>query len=279
MGYFRSDNNKLKHKTTAFRSKFWLILDLVVVLFLLHTVSCKRDPITPDPAPRAMQVWLHHVNTTDKAQHFQNSYSGFELDVHFDTTAGTFIVKHNFSDTTTLTFSTWLSSITDPGRLGYWLDFKNLESWNKTAALAELLRIRQQFDLSHHPVVVESSCPACLPPFDTLNFRVSYYIPTFNPAELTEEEELAYRDFIEGNVLPYGIGTISAYSFQHSFMQKWFPDMNKLLWALDIFDPVEKDSVINEIRKDPTVEVLLVSENYPVSYRAGHTLFYNTIEK
>jgi hypothetical protein len=112
-----------------------------------------------------------------------------------------------------------------------------------------------------------------------LNFRVSYYIPTFNPATLTEEEELAYRDFIEGVILPNDIGTISAYAMQHDFMKKWFPDLNKLLWALDIFDPAEKDSVINEIGKDPTVEVLLVSENYPVSYRAGHILFYNTIEK
>jgi hypothetical protein len=277
-GHFSSDNKKLKNQTAFSGNRFWLTLNLGTFLLLLQTVSCTKDPITPNPVPRSLQVWLHHVNTTDKSQYFQNTYNGFELDVHFDTTAGTFIVKHDFNDTTTLTFSAWLTAITDPGRLGYWLDFKNLESWNKTAALSELLRIRTQFDLTHHPVVVESSCPACLPPFDTLNFRVSYYIPTFNPATLSEEEELAYRDFIEEAFLPYGIGTISGYSFQHGFMQKWFPDMNKLLWCLDVYDPAIKDT-ITKISKDPTVEVLLVSENYPVFYHNGHPLFYNIIEK
>jgi len=279
MDHLRSYKNNLKNRTTIFGNKFWLILNLAAFILLLQAVSCRKDFVSPEPVPRSMQVWLHHVNTIDKAQHFQNAYRGFELDVHYDTTVRTFIVKHDFNDTTTLTFSTWLNTITDPGRLGYWLDFKNLETWNKTAALAELLRIRKQFDLIYHPVVVESSSPGCLPLFDTLNFRVSYYIPTFNPATLSEEEELAYRDFIEGVVVQNGIGTISGYSIQHSFMQKWFPGMNKLLWCLDVFDPALKDSVITEIRKDPMVEVLLVSENYPVSYHTGHALFYNKIEK
>jgi hypothetical protein len=274
-----SDNNKFMYQTTISGNKFWLILNLVAFLFLLQTVSCRKDPITNDPAPRSLQVWLHHVNTTDKAQHFQNTYSGFELDVHYDTTVKTFIVKHDFNDTTTLTFSTWLNSITDPGRLGYWLDFKNLSLGNNNAALSELLRIRKQFDLTQHTIVVESSNPDCLSPFDTLNFRASYYIPTFNPATITEEEELSKRDIIEGFILQDGIGTISGYSFQHSFMQKWFPDMNKLLWYLDVYNPVLKDSVITETRKDPMVEVLLVSENYPLSCRTGPTLFYNIIEK
>jgi hypothetical protein len=269
----------LKNQTTFIGNKFWLILNLGSFLFLLNAVSCSDDPINPEPVPRSLQVWVHHVNSIERAQHFQNIYSGLELDVHYDTTVGTFIVKHDYADTTTLTFSTWLSSITNPGRLGFWLDFKNLASWNKTAALAELLRIRGQFDLTHNPVIVESSSPECLPRFDTLNFRVSFYIPTFNPETITKEEELAYRDFIEEGILSYDIGTISAYSFQHGFMRQWFPDMNKLLWCLDVTDPALKDSVISEIRKDPTVEVLLLSDIYPLSYHSVHTLFYNKIEK
>jgi hypothetical protein len=247
---------------------------------MIYLVSCQKDTIVPDPVPppppppRELQVWLHHVDDTLKSKQFQNSYSGFELDVHFDTLVHTFIVKHDFSETSTLTLSAWLSALNDPRSLGFWLDFKNLAEENKMAALAELIRLRNLFNLNQHIIIVESNSSSSLPPFDTLNFRISYYIPPFNPASLNAEEELSYRDFIDDAVSTDGIRTISGYSIQHSFMQKWFPGMNKLLWYLDTSDPVMKESVITEIRKDPTVEVLLVTEDYPLSYHINYPLGY-----
>lgn len=241
------------------------VLLLFTVFFLLHMVSCNKDPVEYSPVPRSLEVWLHRVNTIEKAQHFQDLYSGFELDVHFDTNAGTFIVKHDFTDTTTLTLSTWLGAIADPDKLGYWLDFKNLTEEIRIPALTELTRIRSAFGLTGNLIIVESSCPSCLPPFDTLNFRISYYIPTFDPSAITPGEELEYRDYIEGFVSQNDIGTISGYYYQHGFMHKWFPGMNKLLWYLDSTDPAVKDSIVAETKKDPSVEVLLVTENYKQS--------------
>jgi hypothetical protein len=248
--------------TGIIRSLQRLITILAGAWLILHTVSCKKDSTSPVPVKRTLQVWLHRVNTISKAQHFQNSYTGFELDVHYDTVVKTFIVKHDATDTSTLTFSAWLSAITDPGRLGYWLDFKNLDADNKDLALPELLRIRQNFGLDKKVIVVESSSPSSLIKFDTLNFCTSYYIPTFDPSGITQEEELSYMNFIDENTSPYRIGTISGYYNQHGFMQKWFPQMNKLLWYLDSTDPAIKDSIIRETRKDITVEVLLVAEDY-----------------
>jgi len=222
------------------------VLLLFTFFFLLHMVSCNKDPVEYTPVPRSLEVWLHRVNTIDKAQHFQDLYSGFELDVHFDTNAGTFIVKHDFAD------------------------FKNLTEDIRIPALAELTRIRSAFGLTGNLIIVESGCPSCLPPFDTLNFRISYYIPTFDPSAITPEEELEYRDYIEGFVSQNDIGTISGYYFQHGFMQKWFPGMNKLLWYLDSTDPAVKDSIVAETKKDPSVEVLLVTENYKQSNQDPH---------
>jgi len=241
------------------------IFILFTIFFLIHLYSCKKDTPDPDPPDRTLKVWLHHVDDTVKAKHFQNSYSGYELDVHFDTDVHTFIVKHDFNDTVTLTLSAWLDAITNPERLGYWLDFKNLAPWNEAEALTELLRIRQLHGLIHNLIIVESTTPNSLPRFDTLNFRPSYYIPTFNPSGITPEEEEQFYDFIEGSITSYGLSTISGYSFQESFMQKWFPDINKLLWFLDSVDPEVKDSIIEQTQKNPTVEVLLVAEDFPSS--------------
>lgn len=239
-----------------------LISGLALLFMLFLAFSCRKESIQPGPAPRDMQVWLHRVNWIGKAQEYQYAYSGFELDVRFDTLVNTFIVKHDEADTTTLTLSTWLSAITDPSRLGYWLDFKNLDSLNRDQALTELLRIRRNFGLTKEVIVVESSNPVNLINFNTLNFRPSYYIPTFNPDTLTSQQETELRDYTQSYITKSGIGTISGYSMQHSFMQKWFPDMNKLLWYLDSFDPAVKDSVIAATQKDPTVEILLVADYY-----------------
>lgn len=233
-------------------------------IMLLVIVSCEKNSQPPPvtPVQRTLQVWLHRVNSISKAQHFQYDYSGFELDVHFDTSARTFIVKHDATDTSTLTLSTWLSSITDPARLGYWLDFKNLDPTIKDPALAELLRIRQTFGLNTKTIVVESSNPSCLIKFDTLNFRPSFYIPTFDPSVTSPEDELVFKNFIQENISQSGIKTISGYSMQHEFMQEWFPTMNKLLWYLDSTDINAKNAIIAETEKDNTVEVLLVAVDY-----------------
>jgi hypothetical protein len=237
----------------------WITLVMFSMFMSWMISSCTKETETTD---REMKVWLHRVNTVSKAQHFQFSYSGFELDVHFDMSAGTFIVKHDAADTTTLTLEIWLSSITDPSRLGYWLDFKNLDSLNKGKALTEMLRIRQEFALTKETIVVESSSPVNLAGFSQLNFRTSYYIPFFYPDSITAEQETYYREEIGENINESGIQTISAYSLQHEFMKRWFTPMNKLLWYIDSYDPAVKDSVIAAIRKDPTVEILLVTENF-----------------
>ncbi|MDP4281155.1 MAG: hypothetical protein Q8867_03305 [Bacteroidota bacterium] len=244
---------------------FKLIFLSGIILLLLQITSCRKKDHEFYPKPsssRTLEVWLHRVDNIDKAQHFQYSYTGFELDVHFDTAIGTFMVKHDFEDTTHLLFTTWLSSLDDPGRLGLWLDFKNLSMDMRFAAQKELIRIRNEFNLKRHPIVVECCNPDCLAPFDTLNFRPSFYLPTFDPDTLTEAEEQSYKNWISSYISKDHIQTISAYYFQHSFMKNWYPSLNKLVWYLDSTDPVVKDSIISQARKDTTIEVMLVAEDY-----------------
>lgn len=254
-------NNCLNHLnfflSTALKAVF-----LILIIWGLNTSCQHKDDIVPIEPNRSLLVWLHRVNTIDKARHFQNQYPGFELDVHFDTSVNTFFVRHDFTDTTTLTLATWLGALEKPEQLGYWLDFKNLSQANGPKALAELVRIRNFFHLGQNPIVVESSDPATLPSFDTLNFRISFYIPTFDPETLTPSEEQMYIDYIHAGVISNNIPTISGYHFQHTFMQNNFPDLNKLLWYLDSFDGTLKDSVISLTSKDPAVEILLVAEDF-----------------
>ena len=254
---------KRYRRTGIFYCYFRLLNVLILFFLLLVVVSCRKNSESIVPGDESLKVWLHRVNTIDKAQHFQYLYTGFELDVNFDTVSGTFLVEHDITDSSTLTLATWFSSIYWPSRLSYWLDFKNLSPENKSAALSELLRIRTKFGLNKQLIVVESFNPENLTSFDTLNFRPSFYIPAFDPSTITQDEEIYFKDYIDQKISATGIKTISAYYMQHSFMKKWFPEMNKLLWYLDSYETVVKDSIIRETKKDKNIEVLLVGENYP----------------
>jgi hypothetical protein len=228
---------------------------------LLLMVSCSKDePAGPGPEHRELQVWLHRVNTIEKARFFRTSFTGYELDVRYNSDSGTYFVKHDAELPDTLRFTRWLAGFSHPEELSYWLDFKNLEPGIAPAAYTELIRIREQFGLERM-IVVESSSPESLVRFDTLNFFPSYYIPTFDPSAITPEQDTVYRDFIQSAVA-CGLSTISGYSMQLPFMQKWFPSFNKLSWYLDSTDPVLQDSVISEVKKDTTVYVLLITKDF-----------------
>lgn len=235
---------------------------LALMLTMLLFQACMKTDETPVPPPRQAEVWLHRVNSIAKAKAFRQAYPGYELDVHFDTVSGNYFVKHDFSAPPVLTLNEWLDSLPHPEALGLWLDFKNLSPAMASKAFAALMLTRETYHLTTRPVIVESSEAEALPLFDTLNFRVSYYIPWFDPSQLTPEEQESMALLISERVNLNHVGTISGYLVQKEFMTTWFPGMNKLLWYLDSVDPVKVDSVLRVVRKDPAVEVLLVAEDY-----------------
>jgi hypothetical protein len=252
----------------------WLILMAAFAIFLalvLSSSSCSKnqETIVPDTTS-GLQVWLHRVNSIEKAIHFRDQFQGYELDVHYIPDSGTFFVKHDAETPDTMKFIRWLAGFPHPEGLSYWLDFKNLQPDIAPVARAELIRICSLFGLTRR-IVVESSSPESVILFDTLNFLPSFYIPTFDPSSITPDEESYYQGFINDRVQQYGLRTISGYSMQLPFMQKWFPQLHKLTWYLDSTDPAIQDSIIAGVRKDTTVWVVLISENFsPLAEGSGH---------
>jgi hypothetical protein len=257
--YYHKIHPEEMRKGIVFTCSFMFALTGGVMLL---PVSCTKDePASSAPAPRELQVWLHRVNSIEKAQYFLASFTGYELDVRYNSDSGTYFVKHDAEVPDTLRLTRWLAGFSHPEGLSYWLDFKNLEPGIARAALDELLRIRNHYGLERM-IVVESGSAESLVVFDTLNFFPSCYIPTFVPSGITPEQEIQYRDFISSAVETWGLRTISGYSMQLPFMQEWFPSLHKLSWYLDSTDPVVQDSVISEVKKDTTVYVLLITKDF-----------------
>ena len=247
-------------------SFLYRISKTVIQVILLEVVfgACEKSDHYYSLLPESrMQDWLHSVNSLDKMNAFRYHYKGFELDVHFNSDSSCFFVKHDVEEPDTLPLWKLMKHLEQPDNFGLWFDFKNLDSSNLIPSLQEFLYLREAFHL-RGLIIIESMNFSFLSLFDTLNFKASYYIPTFDPQTLTPEEEFYYVDLITKAVEVSKVSTISAYTMQHDFMMKHFRNMNKLLWYLDSTDPEIKRKIIKETAEDPTVEILLVRESGPI---------------
>lgn len=227
---------------------------VIGLMLLLAITACKRPELPPD----ASRVWLHRVNSIEKAQRFQYDYPGFELDVHYCDSLHTFLIKHDADETSTLTLDAWCAAIDNISALGLWFDFKNLDSNNREAALACLRQLRDDFHLEGK-LYVESPRYHELQAFKEAGFRVSYYIPFFLPQETDSALCQQYRNEIQNAILT-GVTAISGYDFQYDFMKTEFPAQTKLIWTIDP-DTVAHAALLRKLEPDTTVDVILLPNN------------------
>ena len=227
------------------------LLAAFICLLLLVNVACQHH----ETSYVNTKVWLHRVNTIEKAQRYQYDYPGFELDVHFIDSLNTFIVKHDANEASTLTLDEWCSAIDNIANLGIWFDFKNLSTSNRESALARLQQICEQYHLTGK-LYVESKQYRELYAFREAGFKVSYYIPYFVPEEIDSLKYQQYRNEIENAIHP-GVTAISGYDFQYEFLAKEFPQQNKLIWTTSLEADIQS-KLLKQLEPDASVEIILL---------------------
>ena len=223
---------------------------IMMVVLAVGALSCR-------PQGQPSKVWLHRANDIAKAQYFQDKYAGLEVDVHFVDTLGSFVVQHDFGANSKLRLEEWFASLDNRSKLGFWIDFKNLNVDNMEASAKEMARLRETYDLKGM-IIVESSNARCLKAFDDLNFHTSYYIPFFYPEEESQEKIQEITAKIRDNIETYGLKTISGYFFQYQYMKDSFPDVWKLIWY-EHYDERERDKYIRLADEDDKTDVILVA--------------------
>jgi hypothetical protein len=229
---------------------FWVVLAVA-------TQSCQ-------PQEQPSKVWLHRANDVAKAQYFQDQYAGLELDVYYADSLNTFIVMHGGFDEVPIKLTDWFSSIKNRKRLGFWIDFKNLNESNMIPAAKELQRIRRTYHLKGM-MIVESSNAQCLKAFNDRHFRTSYYIPFAIPDRLSHKELQKLTDSIHLNIQTHELKTISGYWFQYQFMMDSFPEMRKLIWY-ELYDTAVRNQYIRLANEDGLTDVILVAVTDTIDY-------------
>ena len=230
-----------------------ILFKLLIFNLLLITYACERKV---DFHPENERIWLHRANTIQKAQRYQYQYGGLEIDVFFNDSLKTFVIKHNEDDIPELTLKKWCDSLDNISQIGVWFDFKNLNADNCDKALRNLKKIRRKYHMKGK-LIVESSSHTELQKFKKAGFLVSFYIPCFNPWEGVDS--VSYRCFKETiqDAIDDGVSAISGYDYQYHFMKKEFPGQTKLIWTESV-DSSYQARVINTLTSDTLVDVILL---------------------
>lgn len=233
------------------------IFGIIMVVLAVVVSSCQ-------PQERPSKVWLHRANDIAKAQYYQDKYAGLEVDVHFVDSLNTFVVQHDFGESSTLRLEDWFASLDNRANLGFWIDFKNLDKGNMRASAKEMARLHKRFKL-HNRIIVESSNAECLKAFAKKRFYTSYYIPFAYPDSDGHEKIQTVTDEIRENIKKYRLKTISGYFFQYQFMRDSFPEVRKLIWY-EHYDTTARNHYIMLANEDEKTDVILVAVMDTIDY-------------
>lgn len=229
---------------------------LLILSSLLLVTLCCRCTNTPDYVKD--KIWLHRANSIEQAKQFQYDYAGLEIDVHYNDSLQTFLIKHDADDSVSLPINEWCRALEDPSQLGIWFDFKNLNAKNCEASLQCLKTLRETYHLNGK-LYVESGAYRELPPFREAGFLTSFYIPYFQPDTDDSATYHKHRQRIQ-RAVNSGVNAISGFEGQYQFMKQEFPEQTKLIWCVNP-DRRYLTKVINTIGSDSLVDVLLLSND------------------
>ena len=238
------------------------IISIASCLITMIACNTKQETCTHEFQDR---VWLHRANEIAKARYFQCKYEGLEIDVHFEDSLKTFIVKHDFGENIKddrnpgYTIEEWCDSLSQISKISLWFDFKNLCPNNKESALCCLQGLREKYNMKGK-IYVESNSYECLSIFRDAGFLVSYYIPYYElPIDSTTEMQVMSE--IQNAIEQGELTTISGYDYQYAFMKKYFPTIHKLLWVTSEDSNMQKNG-LDILESDSLVDVLLLANNF-----------------
>lgn len=206
------------------------------------------------------KIWVHRVNSIEKLQEVNSTFSGVELDVVFDSALEVFDVNHPPAESIGLNLLEYLKSNTESD-LNFWIDFKNLSPENASQALKRLEFLCTELNIPQKQFIVEATQPELLKLFANSGFQTSYYLHWPGLYQLSEENLSETISQIKANIFPE-LSYISSSYHDFELLNQHFPNQEKLLWLTE--NETKFSSTIKEhwhrmeIVNHPKTKVLLV---------------------
>jgi len=253
------------HSTKTFSYKF-STLKLEIFFFvsiLFFTIGCEKDNTfntkkydTPEaiydfPADK---LWKHRVNTAKEANETLKEFNGIEIDVFFMEALNEFQTGHDAPSGISL--ETYFDSIPNCSQFYYWIDFKNLNTYNTFAAVEKMNAIIDKYNL-RKKIIIESDQADFLVFFKLANIFTSYWIPDVSENLIDYFAEKKLIDELENTLSKCQFNAISAHYNMISFMEKYLRKYNCHIWTNGLVSEKEKQQIIIFSNKQ-NIKVILV---------------------
>jgi hypothetical protein len=226
----------------------------------VHAATHRREP------PFPVKVWLHRVNSVERAARMARRYQGLEIDVVYDSGAADFDVGHPPVPSVGLSLDRLFAAVPDITNHYFWLDFKNLTDRNAQAACGTLLSIARERGIVSH-VIVESTNPRALACFTVNGFYTSYYLfPDLDPHTMAPDQLRKSYEEVRANLAAGDVNAVSSSYRSLPFIDAYLPDSDILLWYLEPKGSLRYHAALVYLERNPRVKVILVKE-YSRGYR------------
>ena len=225
------------------------------------------------PAEFVDKVWVHRVNSVERAVLVAKQYRGLEIDVAYDLRQRYFDVGHSPEPSAGISLEQIFAALPDVGSHYFWLDVKNLSGENASSSCSDLQALARKYDVERR-IIVESPNPQALSCFSDAGFYTSYYLfAESDPSEayLTSRETFASAyDEVRANLTSAHVDAVSADYRYLPFIEKYVLDKDVLLWYLAEDRPVISFAFRTFLQAKERVKVVLVPQYGPgLSVRSG----------
>lgn len=205
-----------------------------------------------------VKVWLHRVDSIERAAEMAREYRGMEIDVVFDSSANYFDVGHPPTPSAGISLERLLAAVPDITDHYFWIDFKNLTEGNAPAACALLLAIARKYGIVQN-MIVESVNPEALSGFTASGFYTSYYLfPESDPDTMSTDQVKAYYGEVKGRLASSSVNALSLSHHHLPFAAKYFPDADILTWYRERHRNLRYYAVLAYLERQSRVKVILV---------------------
>jgi hypothetical protein len=208
-------------------------------------------------------VWLHRVNSVQRAVLMSRKFRGLEVDVVYDSAADYFDVGHPPVPSEGISLDQIFSAVPLLERHFFWIDFKNLTESNEKAACQRLLAIGRKYGIVSQ-MIVESTNPKALSCFAEGGFYTSYYLfPETKLAAMDRAAVTRYYQEVRANLKASRVNALSSDYRSLPFIERYFPDADILLWYLKGTSSPRDYAALAYLRLKPRVKVILVEQRGP----------------
>jgi hypothetical protein len=207
-----------------------------------------------------VKVWLHRVNSVERAVGMAKQYRGMEIDVMYDSAADAFDVGHPPAPSIGLSLDRLLAAVPDVGSHYFWIDFRNLTDANAPAACARLVAIARKHDLVSH-MIVESVHPTALACFTDSGFHTSYYLfPEISLPAMNTEQRRAYYEEVKAGVAASNVNHLSMSYESLPFVDRYFPDADVLTWYRERDRNLRYYAMLEYLKRQSRIRVILIRQ-------------------